>query len=177
MAGGDLLVSSWDGHAELKAPCFKTRTVPAGPERLLCSGSLPHLPQQPVQAQQAPAKQRSQRVQGNLGILHGGHPVPVTTWLCSCSLLRPSGSSFPALPGPWRPLGVQPAAAQSASRSRGLQEAGVVLELHRAGSCACTESALSPLCLSAPGRLAQEAAPTTAQGLEPGTCSDRLHSC
>lgn len=73
MAGGDLLVSSWDGHAELKAPCFKTRKVPAGPERLLWSGSLPHLPQQPMQAQQAPLRQRGQRVQGNLGILHGGH--------------------------------------------------------------------------------------------------------
>lgn len=46
--------------------------------------------------------------------------------------LRPSGSSFPALPGPWRPLGG--AARCSSIRFPQLRPVGsrVVLELHRA---------------------------------------------
>lgn len=90
--------------------------------------------------------------------------------------LRPSGSSFPALPGPRRPLGG--ATRCSSIRFLQLRPVGSRGGAGAApGSCACTESALFPLCLSAPGRLAQKAAPTTAQGLESGTFSDRLHSC
>lgn len=68
--------------------------------------------------------------------------VPVATWLSSCSLLRPSGSSFPALPGPWRSLGG--ATHCSSIRFLQLRPVGSRGGAGAApGSCACTESALS----------------------------------
>lgn len=71
---------------------------------------------------------------------------------------------------PWgcSPLQLNPLPIAEAVGSRG--GAGAAL-----GSCACTESVRSffPLCLSAPGCLAQRLLPTTAQGLESGTLSDR----
>lgn len=139
------------------------------PERLLCLGSITH-PSSLIRSAVAGSCQ-TVRPDGCRG---SGHSALVATWCpwprCSAparSLLRPSGSSFPALPGPLRPLGG--ATRCSSIRFLQLRPVGSWGGAGAApGSCACTESAFSPcVCLL----------PTTAQGLESGAFSDRLPSC
>lgn len=72
--------------------------------------------------------------------------------------LKTKWKLIPALPGPLRPLGG--ATRCSSIRFLQLRPVGSRGGAGAApGSCACTESAFSPLCLSAPGHLAQKAAP------------------
>lgn len=126
----------------MEASCFKTRKLPSGPERLLFGVS--HLPQAAcsgIAGSCQTVRPEGCRELGHSALVALGTSGHVALLLLA---LRPSGSSFPALPGLWRPLG----GATRCSSIRFLQPRPVGSRGGAGaapGSCACTESALFPV--------------------------------
>lgn len=151
------MVSSWNEHAELEAPCFKRRKLPAGPERLLCGGLSPA----PAAYSGVAGSCQTVRPEGCRGIWTfctvgdlgaSGHVALLLLALKTKWKLSPCSSW--AVEAPWgcSLLQLNPLPTAEACGKQGWCWSC-------SGLLGFTESTLSPLCLSAPGRLAREAAP------------------
>lgn len=151
---------------------LKQGNMPAGPDRPLCWGPITcpsSLFRHSGLLSNRPEGYRGIRTFCTGGDLSAsGHVTLLLLALKTKCKLIPCSSWAMEVPWGCSPLQLNPLPTAEAVGSRG--GAGAAL-----GSCACTESVCSffPLCLSAPGCLAQRLLPTTAQGLESGTLSDR----
>lgn len=145
------MVSSWDEHAELEAPCFNRRKLPAGPERLLCGGLSPA----PAACSGITGSCQTVRPEwcrgiwtfctgGDLGA--SGHVALFLLALKTKWKLIIPCSSW-AVEAPWgcSPLQLNPLPAAEACGKQGWC-------WNCSGQLGFTESVLSPLCEAAPYR-------------------------
>lgn len=164
------MISSWDEHAELEASRFQNKeTCPL--VLTGCCVQVPyHLPQHPVNSETKRCRGIWTFCPGGSRSANGLVALLLLALKTKCKLIPCSSWAMEA-PCGCSPMQLNPLPTAEACGKQGwCWSCTGQLCLH----WVC---ALFPLCLSAPGHLAQEAAPIAAQGLESGTFSDQLHSC